>query len=202
MPATAGQGQRETAATRSEGSIDRPSAGVLPDAAPMRALKLTVRLSSRRVSAVLMWLSLRKPISGRGARHRVRQPLADGGYAASSSASTSCAPFAGILLEPSGAWGSSGSLGQRVASCCHVLPFRLGEFARPLLIARLRGVGATLRRSGASRRSGGAHLDGSPSACSGSSRCACSAKTPVDATPTSPATPRCWSLGSSPFASR
>src|SRR5256885_7745198 len=51
---------RRSAARAIPRSIDRPAAGVLPDATRMRALKLTVRLVlSLCVSALLMWLSLR-----------------------------------------------------------------------------------------------------------------------------------------------
>ena len=122
----------------------------------MRLLKLTVRIVlSLAVSAVLMWLSLRN-----ADLHAVGRAIASAdpwrmlGYAAI----LLCIHVVrtvrwGILLEPLGHVGfkrlnSASAVGFMLLM---VLPFRLGEFARPLLIARPPpgGRGATLRRSGA-----------------------------------------------------
>jgi len=122
----------------------------------MRALKLTVRLLlSLGVSAVLMWLSLRNAdLRAVGRAIASADPWRMAGYAAI----LVCIHLVrtvrwGILLEPLGRVGfkrlnSASAVGFMLLI---VLPFRLGEFARPLLIARPPpGVGgATLRRSGA-----------------------------------------------------
>ncbi len=122
----------------------------------MRALKLTVRLLlSLGVSAVLMWLSLRNAdLRAVGRAIASADPWRMAGYAAI----LVCVHLVrtvrwGILLEPLGRVGfkrlnSASAVGFMLLI---VLPFRLGEFARPLLIARPPpGVGgATLRRSGA-----------------------------------------------------
>src|SRR2546425_12143406 len=123
---------------------------------PMRALKLTVRLTfSLGVSALLMWLSLRNAdLRAVGRAIASADPWRMAGYAAI----LVCVHLVrtvrwGILLEPLGRVGfkwlnSASAVGFMLLI---VLPFRLGEFARPLLIARPppRVGGATLRRSGA-----------------------------------------------------
>ena len=123
---------------------------------PMRALKLTVRLTfSLGVSALLMWLSLRNAdLRAVGRAIAAADPWRMAGYAAI----LVCIHLVrtvrwGILLEPLGHVGfkrlnSASAVGFMLLM---VLPFRLGEFARPLLIARPPpgGVGPTLRRSGA-----------------------------------------------------
>jgi glycosyltransferase 2 family protein len=122
----------------------------------MRALKLTVRLLlSLGVSALLMWLSLRNADLRAVARAIASaDPWRMAGYAAI----LLCIHLVrtvrwGILLEPLGHVGfkrlnSASAVGFMLLM---VLPFRLGEFARPLLIARPPPGegGPTLRRSGA-----------------------------------------------------
>src|SRR5712671_4942997 len=122
----------------------------------MRALKLTVRLVlSLGVSALLMWLSLRNAdLRAVGRAIASADPLRMAGFAAI----LVCIHLVrtvrwGILLEPLGHVGfkrlnSASAVGFMMLL---LLPFRLGEFARPLLIARPPpgGRGATLRRSGA-----------------------------------------------------
>jgi glycosyltransferase 2 family protein len=122
----------------------------------MRALKLTVRLLlSLAVSALLMWLSLRNAdLRAVGRAIASADPWRMAGYVAI----LVCIHLIrtvrwGILLEPLGHVGfkrlnSASAVGFMLLM---VLPFRLGEFARPLLIARPPpGVaGPTLRRSGA-----------------------------------------------------
>jgi uncharacterized protein (TIRG00374 family) len=122
----------------------------------MRFLKLTLRLvTSLGVSAVLMWLSLRNAdLRAVGRAISSADPWRMVGYAAI----LVCIHLVrtvrwGILLEPLGHVGfkrlnSASAVGFMLLI---LLPLRLGEFARPLLIARPppgdRGV--TLRRSGA-----------------------------------------------------
>ena len=122
----------------------------------MQALKLTVRLVlSLGVSALLMWLSLRNAdLRAVGRAIAAADPWRMAGYAAI----LVCVHLVrtvrwGILLEPLGHVGfkrlnSASAVGIMMLI---LLPFRLGEFARPLLIARPPpgGAGATLRRSGA-----------------------------------------------------
>jgi len=121
----------------------------------MRAVKLTVRVViSLGVSAFFVWLSLRN-----ADLRAVAQSIA-------SASPVRLAAYAavlvlihlvrtvrwGILLEPLGHVGfkrlnSASAVGFMLLV---VLPLRLGEFARPLLIARPpEGAGARLRRSGA-----------------------------------------------------
>jgi uncharacterized protein (TIRG00374 family) len=122
----------------------------------MRLLKLTVRVVvSLAVSALLMWLSLRNAdLRAVGRAIAAADPRRMLEYAAL----LLCIHVVrtvrwGILLEPLGHVGfkrlnSASAVGFMLLM---VLPFRLGEFARPLLIARPPpgGRGATLRRSGA-----------------------------------------------------
>src|SRR5712671_279277 len=122
----------------------------------MRALKLTVRLVlSLGVSALLMWLSLRNAdLRAVGRAIADADPWRMAGFAAI----LICIHLVrtvrwGILLEPLGHVGfkrlnSASAVGFMMLI---LLPFRLGEFARPLLIARPPpgGRGASLRRSGA-----------------------------------------------------
>jgi len=122
----------------------------------MRSLKLAVRLVlSLGVSALLMWLSLRNAdLRAVGRAIASADPWRMAGYAAI----LVCIHLVrtvrwGILLEPLGHVGfkrlnSASAVGYMLLM---VLPFRLGEFARPLLIARPppgQG-GPILRRSGA-----------------------------------------------------
>jgi glycosyltransferase 2 family protein len=122
----------------------------------MRALKLAVRLTfSLGVSALLMWLSLRNAdLRAVGRAITSADPWRMAGYAAI----LVCVHLVrtvrwGILLEPLGHVGFKrlNSVSAVGFMLLMVLPFRLGEFARPLLIARPPpgGVGPTLRRSGA-----------------------------------------------------
>src|SRR5947209_11602928 len=121
----------------------------------MQALKLTVRLVlSLGVSALLMWLSLRNAdLRAVGRAIAAADPWRMAGYAAI----LVCVHLVrtvrwGILLEPLGHVGfkrlnSASAVGFMLLM---VLPLRLGEFARPLLIARPpEGDGVRLRRSGA-----------------------------------------------------
>jgi glycosyltransferase 2 family protein len=122
----------------------------------MRALKLTVRLVlSLGVSALLMWLSLRNAdLRAVGRAIASADPWRMAGFAGI----LVCIHLVrtvrwGILLEPLGHVGfkrlnSASAVGFMLLI---VLPFRLGEFARPLLIARPPpgAGGVTLRRSGA-----------------------------------------------------
>jgi len=122
----------------------------------MRAVKLTVRvLLSLGVSALLMWLSLRNAdLRAVGRAIASADPWRMAGYAAI----LVCIHLVrtvrwGILLEPLGRVGfkrlnSASAVGFMMLM---LLPFRLGEFARPLLIARPPpgGRGAILPRSGA-----------------------------------------------------
>jgi uncharacterized protein (TIRG00374 family) len=122
----------------------------------MRAFKLTLRLlASLAVSGVLMWLSLRNAdLRSVGRAIAAASPWRMAGYGAI----LLCVHLMrtvrwGILLEPLGHVGfkrlnSASAVGFMLLM---LLPFRLGEFARPLLIARPppgQG-GAMLRRSGA-----------------------------------------------------
>src|SRR5205823_5665234 len=121
----------------------------------MRALKLALRLAlSLAVSGLLMWLSLRNA------------DLRAVGRAIASATPWRMLAYAGallvihlirtvrwgILLEPLGHVGfkrlnSASAVGFMLLV---LLPLRLGEFARPLLIARPpAGAGVRLRRSGA-----------------------------------------------------
>jgi glycosyltransferase 2 family protein len=122
----------------------------------MRAFKLTLRVVvSLAVSGVLMWLSLRNAdLRAVGRAIASASPWRMAGYAAI---------FVGIHLVRTVRWGillePLGHVGfKRLNSASAVgfmllilLPFRLGEFARPLLIARPPPGerGAMLRRSGA-----------------------------------------------------
>ncbi|HUJ24753.1 MAG TPA: lysylphosphatidylglycerol synthase transmembrane domain-containing protein [Myxococcales bacterium] len=121
----------------------------------MRVLKLALRLAvSLAMSAVFIWLSLRKT-----------DVRAVGAAMASADATRIAAYFGlmlvihvvrtvrwGILLEPLGhvsfkRLNSASAVGWMLLM---VLPLRLGEFARPLLVARPpQGGGEPLRRSGA-----------------------------------------------------
>jgi uncharacterized protein (TIRG00374 family) len=121
----------------------------------MRALKIALRtVLSLAMSAVFIWLSL---------RHTDLRAV--GGAMAAADATRLLAYFVlllvihvvrtvrwGILLEPLGhvsfkRLNSASAVGWMLLM---VLPLRLGEFARPLLIARPpQGGGAPLRRSGA-----------------------------------------------------
>src|SRR6266849_5655688 len=120
----------------------------------MRALKLKLLLSLA-VGAALMVASLwDTPLRAVGRAIASADPWRMAGYAAI----LVCIHLVrtvrwGILLEPLGHVGfkrlnSASAVGFMLLM---VLPFRLGEFARPLLIARPPpgGVGPTLRRSGA-----------------------------------------------------
>jgi len=122
----------------------------------MRVLKLTLRLVvSLGVSGVLMWLSLRNAdLRAVGRAISSADPWRMLGYAAI----LACIHLVrtvrwGILLEPLGHVGfkrlnSASAVGFMLLV---LLPLRLGEFARPLLIARPPpgDGGVTLRRSGA-----------------------------------------------------
>lgn len=122
----------------------------------MRAFKLTLRvLASLAVSVVLMWLSLRNAdLRAVGRTIASANPWRMAAYAAI----LLCIHLVrtirwGILLEPLGHVGfkrlnSASAVGFMLLV---LLPFRLGEFARPLLIARPPPGqrGAMLRRSGA-----------------------------------------------------
>src|SRR5437763_13826020 len=122
----------------------------------MRALKLTLRIVlSLAVSAVLMWLSLRNAdLRAVGRAIASADPWRMLGYGSI----LLCIHLVrtvrwGILLEPLGHVGfkrlnSASAVGFMLLV---LLPFRLGEFGRPLLIARPTpgGRGPTLRRSGA-----------------------------------------------------
>jgi glycosyltransferase 2 family protein len=122
----------------------------------MRVLKLTLRLLvSLGVSAVLMWLSLRNAdLRAVGRAISSADPWRMAGYAAL----LVCVHLVrtvrwGILLEPLGRvsfkrLNSASAVGFMLLI---LLPLRLGEFARPLLIARPAPGerGAALRRSGA-----------------------------------------------------
>src|SRR4051812_49547494 len=121
----------------------------------MRAVNLAVRvILSLGVSALFVWLSLRNA------------DLRAVGRAIASASVPRMAAYAvvlviihlvrtvrwGILLEPLGHVGfkrlnSASAVGFMLLM---LLPFRLGEFARPILIARPpQGTGVRLRRSGA-----------------------------------------------------
>ena len=122
----------------------------------MRALKLTLRvLASLAVSVVLMWLSLRNAdLRAVGRAIASASPWRMAGYAAILVGVHLVRTIRwGILLEPLGRVGfkrlnSASAVGFMLLI---LLPFRLGEFARPLLIARPPPgqPGTTLRRSGA-----------------------------------------------------
>ena len=121
----------------------------------MRALKLTVRVViSLGVSAFFVWLSLRN-----ADLRAVGQSIASASVARLSAYAAVLVAIHlvrtvrwGILLEPLGHVGfkrlnSASAVGFMLLM---VLPLRLGEFARPLLIARPpAGAGVRLRRSGA-----------------------------------------------------
>src|SRR5947207_2370168 len=121
----------------------------------MRALKLTVRVViSLGVSAFFVWLSLRN-----ADLRAVGQSIASASVARLSAYAAVLVAIHlvrtvrwGILLEPLGhvsfkRVNSASAVGFMLLM---VLPLRLGEFARPLLIARPpAGGGAPLRRSGA-----------------------------------------------------
>ena len=122
----------------------------------MRAFKLTLRvLLSLAVSGVLMWLSLRNAdLRAVGRAIASASPWRMAAYAAI----LACIHLVrtirwGILLERLGHVGfkrlnSASAVGFMLLI---LLPFRLGEFARPLLIARPPPGerGTMLRRSGA-----------------------------------------------------
>ncbi|MFL5311968.1 MAG: lysylphosphatidylglycerol synthase transmembrane domain-containing protein [Myxococcales bacterium] len=122
----------------------------------MWALKLTVRVLLLGVSAVLMYFSLSSAGDLRGIWRAIA--AADPWRLAGFAAVLVCIHLVrtvrwGILLEPLGHVGfkrlnSASAVGFMMLI---LLPFRLGEFARPLLIARPPpgGRGAILRRSGA-----------------------------------------------------
>ncbi|HWE23685.1 MAG TPA: lysylphosphatidylglycerol synthase transmembrane domain-containing protein [Myxococcales bacterium] len=122
----------------------------------MRAFKLTIRvLASLAVSGVLMWLSLRNAdLRAVGRAIASASPGRMAGYAAILVGIHLVRTIRwGILLEPLGHVGfkrlnSASAVGFMLLI---LLPFRLGEFARPLLIARPPpgARGAMLRRSGA-----------------------------------------------------
>jgi uncharacterized membrane protein YbhN (UPF0104 family) len=121
----------------------------------MRALKLTVRVViSLGLSALFVWLSLRNA-DLRAVAHSIASatPLRVLGYGAVLVLIHLVRTVRwGILLEPLGRVGfkrlnSASAVGFMLLV---VLPLRLGEFARPLLIARPpEGSGVRLRRSGA-----------------------------------------------------
>jgi uncharacterized protein (TIRG00374 family) len=121
----------------------------------MRALKLTVRVViSLGVSALFVWLSLRNA-DLRAVAHSIASasPLRILAYGVLLVAIHLVRTVRwGILLEPLGHVGfkrlnSASAVGFMLLM---VLPLRLGEFARPLLIARPpEGSGVRLRRSGA-----------------------------------------------------
>src|SRR3954470_23985583 len=121
----------------------------------MRALKLTVRVViSLGLSAFFVWLSLRNA-DLRAVGHSIASAsvVRLGAYAAVLLVIHLVRTVRwGILLEPLGHVGfkrlnSASAVGFMLLI---VLPLRLGEFARPLLIARPpEGTGARLRRSGA-----------------------------------------------------
>src|SRR5205085_3037131 len=122
----------------------------------MRALKLTVRVViSLGVSAFFVWLSLRNADLRAVARSIASaSPPRLAAYAAVLVLIHLVRTVRwGILLEPLGHVGfkrlnSASAVGFMLLI---LLPLRLGEFARPLLIARPPpgGKGARLRRSGA-----------------------------------------------------
>jgi glycosyltransferase 2 family protein len=122
----------------------------------MRAFKLTFRiLASLAVSAVLMWLSLRNAdLRAVGRAIASASPWRMAGYAAILLGIHLVRTIRwGILLEPLGhvsfkRLNSASAVGFMLLI---LLPFRLGEFARPLIIARPPPGerGAMLRRSGA-----------------------------------------------------
>src|SRR3954470_9947669 len=121
----------------------------------MRALKLAVRVVlSLGVSAFFVWLSLRNA-DLRAVGHSIASAsvLRMAAYVAVLLAIHLVRTVRwGILLEPLGHVGfkrlnSASAVGFMLLM---VLPLRLGEFARPLLIARPpEGAGVPLRRSGA-----------------------------------------------------
>jgi len=121
----------------------------------MRALKLTVRVVvSVGSSALFVWLSLRNAdLRAVGRSIASANPLRVAAYAAVLLLIHLVRTIRwGILLEPLGNVGfkrlnSASAVGFMLLV---VLPLRLGEFARPLLIARPpEGAGVRLRRSGA-----------------------------------------------------
>src|SRR5437868_7959027 len=122
----------------------------------MRAFKLTLRvLISLAVSAVFVWLSLRNAdLRAVGRAIASANPWRMAGYAAILLGVHLVRTIRwGILLEPLGhvsfkRLNSASAVGFMLLI---LLPFRLGEFARPLLIARPPPGerGAMLRRSGA-----------------------------------------------------
>ena len=121
----------------------------------MRTLKLLVRtVLSLAMSAVFIWLSLRHTdVRAVGAAMAAPDPARVAAYGGIQLIIHVVRTLRwGILLEPLGhvsfkRLNSASAVGWMLLM---VLPLRLGEFARPLLIARPpQGGGAPLRRSGA-----------------------------------------------------
>src|SRR5438105_10680465 len=146
--------RRRRSATKTTNSRPPPSARVTRGA-PMRALKLFARtVLSLAMSAVFVWLSLRHTdVRAVGRAMASADPARLAAYVGMLLVIHLVRTVRwGLLLKPLGEvsfkrLNSASAVGWMLLM---LLPLRLGEFARPLLIARPpSGGGAPLRRSGA-----------------------------------------------------